>query len=201
MQRLGLQPSGLSGLYVYFLLMADALLADDAVATWLLPAEFLYVNYGRVIREYLTSRVSLLSIHHFDPDEVQFDDALVSSCIVTYRKKPPSGNSTCEWSYGDYLLPKKTMTVSLSQLRTTAKWTTPHFEQSDCRDTNESQLKDIVSVRRGIATGANDFFIVGEESVREFDIPRAFLKPILPRPALRPRRADRGKPRRYTKNG
>lgn len=181
-QRLGLQPSGLSGLYVYFVLLADALLADDAVATWLLPAEFLYVNYGRVLREYLTSRVSLLSIHHFDPDEVQFDDALVSSCIVTYRKRAPSRDATCEWSYGDYSLPKKTMDVQLSQLRNSTKWTTPHFEEVDSPETNGPRLKDIVSVRRGIATGANDFFIVGAEIIDEFDIPRAFLKPILPSP-------------------
>jgi len=86
--RLHVQPSGLSGLYVYFVLMADALLAEGAVASWLLPAEFLYVNYGKVLRDYLTTRVTLLSIHHFNPDEVQFDDALVSSCIVTYRKPP-----------------------------------------------------------------------------------------------------------------
>lgn len=182
MQRLGLQASGLSGLYVYFVLLADALLAKNGVAAWLLPAEFLYVNYGRVLREYLTSRVSLLSIHHFDPDEVQFDDALVSSCIVTYRKRPPSRDSTCEWAYGDYLSPKKVLSVPLSQLRNATKWTTPHFEQSRHTDIQVLRLKDVVSVRRGIATGANDFFIIGEDVISEFEIPREFLKPILPSP-------------------
>lgn len=182
MQRLGLHPSGLSGLYVYFMLMADALLADGAIASWLLPAEFLYVNYGRVIRDYLTSRVILLSIHHFDPAEVQFDDALVSSCIVTYRKKTPPSESMCEMSYGgDYIDARQRKSMPLSQLRGLTKWTMPHFESSTS-PTNGVRLKDIISVRRGIATGANDYFIIDEDAARKYEIPNIYLKPILPSP-------------------
>lgn len=182
MQRLGLQASGLSGLYVYFILLADALLAEGAVASWLLPAEFLYVNYGRVLREYLTTRVTLLSIHHFNPDDVQFDDALVSSCIVTYRKTAPSRSTTCEMSYGgNYLAPETTKTMPAYELRNLGKWTMPHFNE-DLTPLDALRLKDIFSVRRGIATGANDFFIIDQETVTKYDIPKAFLKPILPSP-------------------
>jgi predicted RNA methylase len=181
-QRLGLQPSGLSGLYVYFVLMADALLVEGAVASWLLPAEFLYVNYGRVIRDYLTSRVTVLSIHHFDPDDVQFDDALVSSCIVTYCKKAPSSDSMCEVSYGgDYIDPKQKKSIAFSRLRGLTKWTMFHFEPSE-DFTSSVRLKDFVSVRRGIATGANDFFMIDEDTAKRFKIPRIYLKPILPSP-------------------
>jgi hypothetical protein len=182
MHRLGLQASGLSGLYVYFVLLADALLANDAVASWLLPAEFLYVNYGRVLRDYLTSRVTLLSIHHFDPDDVQFDDALVSSCILTYRKAPSSRESTCEMSYGGSELdPQQKKTVPTSELRLLSKWTMPHFGE-DTSHFDSIRLKDLFSVRRGIATGANDFFIIDCQTATKYDIPKAYLKPILPSP-------------------
>lgn len=181
-KRLGLQPSGLSGLYVYFILISDALLADGAVASWLLPAEFLYVNYGKVLRDYLTTRVTLLSVHHFDPDEVQFDDALVSSCIVTYRKSAPSGDAACDMSYGgDYLDPKDTKSVSLSQLKTLSKWTMPHFSVT-ASHSSDIRLKDVLSVRRGIATGANDYFLIDDETVAKYEIPTEYLKPILPSP-------------------
>lgn len=180
--RLGLQPSGLSGLYVYFILIADALLAEGAVASWLLPAEFLYVNYGKVLRDYLTTRVSLLSIHHFDPDEVQFDDALVSSCVITYRKTAPRGDAACEMSYGgDYLTAKAKKTVQLAHLKTLSKWTMPHFTTTEDHST-DTRLKDLLTVRRGIATGANDFFLIDDETANKFDIPRECLKPILPSP-------------------
>jgi len=182
MQRLGLQVSGLSGLYLYFVLLADALLADGAVASWLLPAEFLYVNYGRVLRDYLTSRVSLLSIHHFSPDDVQFDDALVSSCIVTYRKTTPAKESVCEMSYGGtYLDPQQRKTLPFLELRGMSKWTMSHFA-ADTSPSNTLRIKDLFSVRRGIATGANDFFIISHEIAAEYDIPKIYLKPILPSP-------------------
>jgi hypothetical protein len=44
------------------------------------------------------------------------------------------------------------------------------------------RLKDLFSVRRGIATGANDFFIIDSDIVAQYDIPSVFLKPILPSP-------------------
>jgi hypothetical protein len=182
MQRLGLQASGLSGLYVYFVLLADAVLAEGAIASWLLPAEFLYVNYGRVLRDYLTSRVTLLSIHHFNPDDVQFDDALVSSCIVSYRKARPSDALMCDVSYGgDYLTPQEQRTVPTAELRRLNKWTMAHFGDSGL-SADTLRLKDLFSVRRGIATGANDFFIIDSATASQYEIPRAFLKPILPSP-------------------
>jgi hypothetical protein len=182
MRRLSLQASGLSGLYVYFVLLADAVLADGAVASWLLPAEFLYVNYGRVLRDYLTTRVKLLAIHHFSPDDVQFDDALVSSCIITYQKTRPSEASECEVSYGgDYTHPQELRTVPISKLKKASKWTTSHLgDNTPSSDT--PCLKDLFTVRRGIATGSNDFFIIGAETVAQYGIPRDFLKPILPSP-------------------
>jgi hypothetical protein len=184
MQRLGLQASGLSGLYVYFVLLADALLTEGAVASWLLPAEFLYVNYGRVLRDYLASRVTLLSMHHFDPDDVQFDDALVSSCIVTYRKTHPRADASCEMTYGgDYVNVHQRRSVPLSRLRGLNKWTMPHFED-DGSSSDGLRLKDVFSVRRGVATGANDFFIIDRRTANQFDIPNEYLKPILPSPRL-----------------
>ena len=180
--RLHLQPSGLSGLYVYFVLMADALLAEGAVASWLLPAELLYVNYGKVLRDYLTTRVTLLSIHHFNPDEVQFDDALVSSCIVTYRKASPSGEATCEMTYGgSYLDAREKQSLTFDHLHSLNKWTMPHFAPIVSRST-DIRIKDMLSVRRGIATGANDYFLITQETVDRYEIPILYLKPILPSP-------------------
>lgn len=181
MQRLGLHVSGLAGLYVYFVLLADSVLTDDAVATWLLPAEFLYVNYGRVLRDYLTSRVTLISLHHFNPDDVQFDDALVSSCIITYRKTRPTLSSSCVVSYGDYKEPQERRVMKAVDLHEMNKWTASHFEK-DNSFKDVLRIKDLFSVRRGIATGANDFFIIDEGTIKKYQIPNIFLKPILPSP-------------------
>ncbi len=41
-------------------------------------------------------------------------------------------------------------------------------------------MSDIAIVRRGVATGANDFFVKPREEFRALGIPEQFLKPILP---------------------
>jgi len=89
-QELGLEVSGLTGLYCYFLLLCHQWMTDDGVAGWLIPSEFMDVNYGSQIKKYLLEHVELLQIHRFNPAEIQFDDALVSSAVVWFRKRKPA---------------------------------------------------------------------------------------------------------------
>lgn len=40
-------------------------------------------------QSYLLKQVTLLRIHRFDPADIQFGDAVVSSAVVWFRKTPP----------------------------------------------------------------------------------------------------------------
>ena len=71
-----------------------------AIAGWLIPSEFMDVNYGRKIKDYFLHQVTVLRIHRFDTSEVQFEDALVSSAIVWFKNEPPSVDHTVEFTYG-----------------------------------------------------------------------------------------------------
>lgn len=51
----GVPIGGLAGLYCYFLGLAHDWLADDGLAGWLVPSEFMDVNYGVPLRRYLLS--------------------------------------------------------------------------------------------------------------------------------------------------
>jgi hypothetical protein len=182
-KNLGLKVSGLSGLYIYFVLLADALLAPNGIASWLIPSEFLYVNYGQPLREFLSKQVTLLNIHQFNPESVQFDDALVSSCVVTYRKARPEGATSFTFSFGGNLNhPEETKTIDLAGRDSALKWGLLHFERDDDAGTEKDTLGDLFVVRRGVATGANEFFIIGQDVIKEYSIPKQFLKPILPSP-------------------
>jgi hypothetical protein len=88
----GIDLNGLTGLYGYFLLISHMWMEEGGIAGWLIPSEFMDVNYGNQIKQYLLDKVKLIHIHRFDPDEVQFNDALVSSTVVWLKKiKPPMG--------------------------------------------------------------------------------------------------------------
>jgi type I restriction-modification system DNA methylase subunit len=86
----GISISKLAGLYVYFILASQRRLAPGAVATWLIPSEFMTVNYGSALRQFLSQSVTTVRVHTFDASEAQFDDALVTSCVVTYKNEVPN---------------------------------------------------------------------------------------------------------------
>ena len=181
--------SGLSGLYCYFLILADRWLSQNGIGVWLIPSEFMDVNYGEAVKEYLSRHVSLIRLHRFDPQEVQFDDALVSSAVVVYRKALPAEDHTVECSFGGSLLePRHQRVVSPKVLSNTRKWTTlldASGNGSACGDAApsfEPTLSSLFSVTRGIATGANDFFILERNEAASLCIANRFLKPILPSP-------------------
>jgi predicted RNA methylase len=181
-QSLHLDISGLAGLYCHFLLLCHDWMEEGGVAIWLIPSEFMDVNYGSALRRYLTERVTLLHIHRFCPTDAQFTDALVSSAVVVFRKSPPSPSHAVRFSFaGSIEQPRTEAQVPLEHLRQSRKWT--RFPaHALLEDTGEITLGDIFAIKRGLATGSNGFFILTEADIENWDIPLQFIKPILPGP-------------------
>lgn len=182
--RLGFRVSGLAGLYGYFLLLAHAWMAEGGVGVWIMPAEFLDVNYGHALKDYLATRVTLHRIHRFDPEDVQFADALVSSVVVAFTNAPPPDGHEVQLTSGARLSePRLVHAIPLEQLRPGWKWG-PRFSSPAGRAVTEGALTvgDLFRVRRGLATGANEFFILERSRARTLGLPDAFLRPILPSP-------------------
>lgn len=184
LHRTGINISGLAGLYCYFMMLSAIWLEEEGLSCWLVPAEFMDVNYGKAVKQYLLEKVDLISIHRFEADDVQFDDALVSSSVVLFRNAQPSSHEIQFTSGSTLTHPSNIRKMSRASLKAESKWSL-HFKSEtvaiaatdeDCR------LGNFFSVKRGIATGGNDFFIIDEETVRQYEIPGIFLKPILPSP-------------------
>jgi adenine-specific DNA-methyltransferase len=106
----GVRINGLAGLYIYFVLLATEWMEDGGYAAWLIPSEFMDVNYGRSVKRYLLEQVKLLQVHRFDPTEVQFADALVSSAVVFFRKGKPPVDHQVTFSFGGTLTAPKVTT-------------------------------------------------------------------------------------------
>lgn len=185
----GLKLNGLAGLYCYFLLVSHAWLSDRGIAGWLIPSEFMDVRYGRQVKQYLLEQVTLLRLHRFNPNDLQFGDALVSSVILWFRKEKPSNDHKIEFSYGGTLAkPESTEYVSANTLRHIPKWTTLPTQSGEFLKIGiKSQksiltLSDLFTIKRGLATGANKFFILTSEQIQLYQLPKEFLMPILPGP-------------------
>jgi hypothetical protein len=181
-RSLHLDISGLAGLYCYFLLLCHDWMEEQGLAVWLIPSEFMDVNYGVSLRRYLAERVTLLHIHRFCPTDVQFTDALVSSSVVVFRKASPPPGHAARFSFaGPIDHPQKDAHVPLETLRHAHKWT-QFPATTTVSDTGEATLGDIFHIKRGLATGSNSFFILTEDGLSAHHIPRQFAKPILPGP-------------------
>jgi len=183
----GADVNGLAGLYVYFLLLATDWLEDDGIAAWLIPSEFMDVNYGAAIKNLLTGRVTLIRAHRFDPDQTQFEDALVSSVVLVFRKTVPPRDHAVEFSFGGTIAcPHARELVPLDRLRESRKWTVyPSHEKNDrciSGERDSPTLADLFRIQRGIATGSNKFFVMERTTALRMGLPARFLRPVLPSP-------------------
>ena len=140
------------------------------------------VNYGQAIKNYLLERVTLLHIHRFDPGEVQFADALVSSAIVWFKKAPPPKDHEVQFTFGGSLSkPKRSSVIPIETLRHEAKWT--RFPLSPPKKRSHAPiLADFFSIKHGLATGDNSYFILSKEQIAEHNLPKEVFRPILPSP-------------------
>lgn len=182
----GMKLSGLSGLYCHFLCLSHAWMAEEGIAGWLIPSEFMDVNYGQVVKRYLLDKVTLLHIHRFDPNEVQFADALVSSAVVWFRKAPSPKNHAVRFTFGGTLSkPMISREIPSKDLACEPKWT--RFPMAAIRNKVAGPtLADFFQIKRGLATGDNKYFILDAEGIASRSLPLELFRPILPSPRYLP---------------
>lgn len=172
------------GLYVYFMFFSFFWLEKDGIASWLISSEICSANYAEPLRQYLVKNCTLLHIHNYDPSDIQFDNVFTSSAFLIYRNSPPPKGHKVRYSYGGALAaPKSDKLIIQSTLESFDRWYLNPIEFGTSKRLETDLIfSELFSVRRGIATGANDYFIISREQAQEFGIPMKFLKPILPRP-------------------
>ena len=182
----GVNMNGLAGLYCYFLTLSHAWMTAGGLAGWLIPSEFMDVNYGVLVKRYLLDKVTLLHVHRFDPNEVQFADALVSSAVVWFRKEAPRPGHQVRFTFGGPLeQPKLERLVPVETLRRDPKWTRYPVNEAFV-ESNTPVLGDYFKIKRGLATGNNSYFILSAEEIERRNLPFEAFRPILPSPRYVP---------------
>ncbi|MYB35056.1 MAG: SAM-dependent DNA methyltransferase [Gammaproteobacteria bacterium] len=182
----GTEINGLAGLYCYFLGLSHAWMSKGGLAGWLIPSEFMDVNYGRAVKRYLLDKVTLLHIHRFDPNDMQFSDALVSSAVVWLRNEIPLTEHKVRFTYGGTLeRPALDRLVPSDVLQRDSKWTRYPKEKNHIVS-NGPVLGDIFRIKRGLVTGNNGYFILTDQEIAQRELPMKAFRPILPSPRYLP---------------
>lgn len=180
----GIRISAKAGLYVYHLLIMDKWLDDDGVGVWLLPTIFLQSKYGKAVRQYLTENVQLLRLHIYNEEKPQFHDTKVATTIVVFKKKPPITRQKIVVTYGDSIAePQFSKSISLDEFRMKNNWRSLicNHEDKDSKTGSNIKFSSLFDIKRGLATGANSFFVLERDTAQKYEIPNEALKPILPK--------------------
>ena len=174
--------SGLAGLHCHFMALAHSWMRHNGLGCWLLPSGVMDVNYGAEIKRYLLNEVTLLRVHRFDPVVTQFGDAQVASSVIWLQNRKPDAEHTVAFTQGDDLgSPSHEENIPIAGLAPKKKWSR-EFTSGKSRESSGPKIKDFFTVRRGIATGDNDFFILSRNEIEVRGLPLEQFRPILPAP-------------------
>jgi adenine-specific DNA-methyltransferase len=193
-QRLGVRFNGLAALHVLFLVRALEIAADGARIAFITPSDWLDVGYGKKVKEFLLSRAQVEAIILIEESHLFFEGVLTTAAITLIRKTPPTSEPTKVLRIeGDPTRFKPKLIVDLLTGRVglndmqeepvaldpTAKWSRPSAKRR-----SGTKLGSVARVRRGIATGANAFFVISERERKKLDIPKSQLKRCITSPRV-----------------
>ncbi len=180
--HLGTKLNGFTNLYTLFLLKSIAQLQEGGRLAYIIPSEFLNSDYGVEVKRALIKSNTLHHIIVVDFTECAFDDALTTACILLCERTTSSvsvrfslvnsieGLNTCLSEYMEY---------NTSELDANIKWKSYYEEGNSCKYNHLVPFSKFAKVSRGIATGANDFFMFKPSKADDYDIPEECLMPCV----------------------
>ncbi len=182
-KRLDVKLSGFTNIYTLFLLKSVFQLKKGGRAAYIVPSEFLNADYGKPIKEYLIRTNALKHIVVFDFKEKIFDDALTTSALIFLEKD--DDDTETEFSVVKSIdelnklaeLPRRK--YKSRNLSPSKKWRIYYTHQNSDNYKNLVTFGNIAKVMRGIATGANDYFVFNRSKAKKYRIPQECLLPCI----------------------
>ena len=194
-----------SDLYCYFYARALQLLRDGGMHVFVCSNSWLDVGYGAKLQEYLLNNAHIQAIYE-SAVERQFSTADINTIITLIRKGRPSDNAKTHFvslrdefyaALADPQL-RREIVRGRAALRAGAtvgnkfvgdKWGGKYLRAPDIYHRvldkygdKLERLGDVATVRRGVSTGANDFFFPTPTRIAEFGIEPEYCRPVMTTP-------------------
>lgn len=196
----GMKISQKAPMYHYFFVHAAQFLDDGGRMAFVTPARFLETNYGITLRTFLLDHFDISGIILLDGDIPVFENADTNPCI-TFLEKNKVGRSDCtttfiradEWPGPEPLLEAVFGDVQgetsygfvnqMTQRELVAElnWTEYADPESVDAIPGLKPFREIATIKRGIATGKNDYFCLTQDDVDEWGLDEDYLVPLIRR--------------------
>lgn len=174
-RRRGLDASGLAGLHVHFFLATAEHGRAGDYGVFITSAEWLDVNYGKLVRQLLLDGLGGQSLHVLEPHTATFSDATTTGAIACFRlgDNPKSVKVRRVETVDDLGRLDKGRAVSRQRLAEANRWSvltrvTPKLPEGFV------ELGELCRVHRGAVTGANSVWVTRDT---EIDLPESVLFP------------------------
>ncbi len=194
-ELLGTPLDRLTNLYALFLLKIWNDLAPRGRAAVILPAEFLNANFGEEIKERMLRAMRPAGLLIFAPELNVFADALTTSAIVFLEKTRPkdapmpamraASVGEAEAFVGELLAGPKRRSrngcADLADFPPAEKWLNRLLgkAESGADARFPRRVGDYFDCRRGIATGANEFFCLTRDEVAAHGLNAKHFEPCV----------------------
>lgn len=178
-------------LAAHFLLKLVAEMPAGARAAVIAPMEVLDARYGRTVKRVLCQHTTLTAIVHFSPQMNAFHQVDVGAAILLFGKGYIKQNPVCHLTLDTLPTTRELLTClktpdkcdptfgslvvrSQDDLPETPKWLSIAASPAIGDDWEKSglvvPLKTLARIVRGIATGANKFFVLPTDQVRQYSL-------------------------------
>ena len=184
--------NGFTNLYTAFLLKSLHQLKKDGRAAYIVPSEFLNSDYGKAIKSYLIKSQCLRHVIIIDFKENVFDNALTTASILLLAndKKADSVQFSNVESLDDFAEIEEAIkshsqtstnqkSVKFNELNPDIKWRNYYQKQNGINFSNLVPFSHFGKVVRGIATGANEYFIFNRSKAKDYNIVDKYLLPCI----------------------
>ena len=186
-EHLKIPLSGYSNQYVLFLLKSIKLLNKKGRLAFIIPNEFLNTGYGKVVKKFLIKERCLKGILSFDNSKNIFEDALTTACIVLIEKSDLNESFFAQiddikelnrFNFDDLDSCMNIRVKKYDSLNCDEKWLSLfEFDSSAIAYKNLVPFSNYAKVKRGIATGDNDYFVFNKSKIKKYGISKKNLTP------------------------
>lgn len=164
-RKYGLQASQLAGLHVHFFLTTAELARNKDIGVFITAAEWLDVNYGRLVRELLLGVLGAKSMHVIEPAAMPFAGTATTAVITGFEVGSHARSIGLKRvaSLDDLGSLSSDRKVRRERLELADRWTPLTRESVEKRE-GFIELGEVCRVHRGQVTGANRVWIAGPQS-------------------------------------
>ncbi|MEZ3145552.1 class I SAM-dependent DNA methyltransferase [Halobaculum sp. MBLA0143] len=191
--RAGLSVTEHTPLYVYFFAHATQFLREQGRMTFLTPARFCDTNYGERLRSFLLEQFHVRGVIFLESGLEAFDGARVTPCVTLLERDPGETTAPTTFLSVEHEAEPATIldcleaepsgptafgyarTLEQAELEADEDWR--NYVRPDSLDSLPElrSFGEIADIKRGIATGMNDFFCLTRADVEAYGLDEEYL--------------------------